>query len=126
MNDGKSFYIAEKLNNIKLNVYGFDNSNNAIYCIYNSAQHSEEKFKDVDILIISDENDPTHHHYTYIKKLNTLLFDQNKHKNATYYCRKCLQGFQIERVLKEHRAACSKVGITTYIMPKPGSVLKFH
>ena len=58
--------------------------------------------------IIDDDYDPdadylatekkkqTKYHYCGIKNLNRLLFDQNKCKNKTDFCDRCLYGFTRE------------------------------
>ena len=64
-----------------------------------------EDMDDSDDEEVIDENyDPdaeepqkeTKYHYCWIKNLNRLLYDQNKHKCKTYFCDRCLYGFTKE------------------------------
>ena len=42
-------------------------------------------------------------HYTLIKDLNRLLFDQSKHKERKQFCARCLIGFSREDLLTLNR-----------------------
>ena len=48
----------------------------------------------------------TKYHYCWIKNLNRLLHDQNKHKCKTYFCDRCLGGFTKENLLIKHKEDC--------------------
>ena len=64
----------------------------------------------------------TKYHYCWIKKLNRLLYDQNKHKCKTYFCDRCLYGFTKEDLLIKHKEDCEGINknSTRINMPPEG------
>ena len=69
----------------------------------------------------------TKYHYCGIRKLNRLLADQNKCKNKTYFCDRCLYGFTKEDLLIKHKEDCYGINTssTRIDMPAEGSHIKF-
>ena len=78
-----------------------------------------------------DEAEPkkkeTKYHYCGIRKLNRLLFDQNKCKKKTYFCDRCLYGFTKEDLLIKHKEDCYGINknSTRIDMPPEGSYIRF-
>ena len=78
-----------------------------------------------------DEAEPkkkeTKYHYCGIRKLNRLLADQNKCKNKTYFCDRCLYGFTKEDLLTKHKEDCYGINknSTRIDMPPEGSYIRF-
>ena len=111
---------VERLNNIRINVFGFENKQP--YPIY----VSKEKFKDhIELLLITkDENK----HYALIKDFNKFMYQQTKHKERKHFCMHCLQCFSSERVLNNHKDNCIQLnGIQAVNMPdKDNNILKFN
>ena len=111
---------VEKLNNIAINVLGYD-----------------DKTKNVNILHVSEmdgENMPTFNtilinrgpvsHYCWVKSLSRLLYSQQQSQNNhLYYCVRCLRGFRMERTFQRHstlgRGASSSP--TRIEMPEEGN-----
>ena len=110
----------EKQNNIRINVFGYENKQP--YPIY----ISKEKFEDhIELLLITkDENK----HYVLIKDFNKFMYQQTKHKERKHFCMHCLQCFSSERVLNNHKDNCIQVnGIQAVNMPEKGdNILKFN
>ena len=48
----------------------------------------------------------TIHHNCWIKNLNRLLCDQNKHKCKAYFCDRCLHDFTKEDFIRKHKEDC--------------------
>ena len=123
---------VEKQNNLAINVYGYTMTKKTekitIFPYHLSEQPNE--MARINLLLISedvevdddddneegiiDENyDPdanypepekeTKYHYCWIKNLNRLLYDPNKHKGQTFFCDRCLQGFSREDLLTKHK-----------------------
>ena len=69
----------------------------------------------------------TKYHYCGIKNLDRLLFDQNKCKNKTYFCVRCLYGFTKEDLLIKHKEDCYGINknSTRIDMPPEGSYIRF-
>ena len=51
----------------------------------------------------------TKYHYCWINNLNRLLYDQNKHKEKTHFCDRCLYGFTREDLLIKHKEDCEGI-----------------
>jgi len=44
--------------------------------------------------------------YSYVKRLNALLFDQNRHNESKQFCERCLHRYKREDLLERHREEC--------------------
>ena len=97
---------VKKLNNVELlkELPFYDElsvvKNKKNYLVYLSNQCSNDS---MDLLLIS--NDFTSH-YVYIKDFNRLMFNKAKNKNKKYFSKSCLQCFNNENVLNEHKKDC--------------------
>ena len=49
-------------------------------------------------------------HYTWIKDLNRLLYNQSKHQEHKHFCERCLHGYSREDLLEPHRPECRGIG----------------
>ena len=93
--DKKDFSKIEMKNNICINAFCCENK--LIFPIYNS----DQKFKNfMDSLLVIDQNNL---HYVYIKDFNRCMFHKTKNKNKNYFCKSCLQCFNIKNVLAENK-----------------------
>ena len=108
---------VEKQNNLAINVYGYTVSKKleklTVFPYYISDQASD--MTRINLLLISDEaeeTDKTKYHYCWIKNLNRLLYNQNKHKGQTYFCDRCLYGFTREDLLIKHKEDCLGINKT--------------
>ena len=115
----KQINKIEKQNNIRINVFGYENKQpHPLYI-------SKEKFKDhIELLLITkDENQ----HYVLIKDFNKFMYQQTKHKERKHFCMHCLQCFSSERVLNNHKENCIIInGKQAINMPKKGeNILKY-
>ena len=74
--------------------------------------------------LTTEKKKETKYHYCGIKNLNRLLFDQNKHKDKTYFCDCCLHvyGFTREDLLIKHKEDCYGINknATRIEMPTEG------
>ena len=70
---------VEKLNNLSINVFGFDGKSIIVYQL--SKQPAD--ISRINLMLI-EKDEKTH--YTWIKNFNRLLYDQNKHKEQTHFC----------------------------------------
>ena len=110
----------EHKNQISVNVYGEEN--NIIFPIFISNLQIPSNHH-VDLLYINKESQG---HYILIKDLSKLVGSQiSKNEHKKYFCRRCLQAFTTEAILKKHLESCSKHDIQNIKMPKEGSILKF-
>ena len=91
----KDYCKIEVRNNTRINVFCYENK--VVYPAYLSNQ----KFNDsMDLLLISNEFIS---HYVYIKDFDRLMFNKTKCKGKKYFCKCCLQCFDSEKVLSEHK-----------------------
>ena len=100
---------VEKLNNLAINVYGWERGNVSIYKL---SKQPTTIHKINLMLIEKEENDNVRTHYTWIKSLSRLLYNQNKHRAKTYFCDSCLQPYSREDLLIEHKSNCLGHGVS--------------
>ena len=116
----KQINKIEKQNNIRINVFGYENKQP--YPIY----ISKEKFKDdMNLLLITNDKNK---HYVLIKDFNKFMHNQTKHDGRKHFCMYCLQCFSSERVLNSHKNNCIQINGTQAVnMPEKGdNILKFN
>ena len=67
-------------------------------------------------------------HICLIKDLNKYLYRNNKKKNKTYFCCRCLNSFISEENLNNHKNLCLKYNKKSekLVLPKENSILKFE
>ena len=67
-------------------------------------------------------------HICLIKDLNKYLYRNNRNKNKTYFCSRCLNSFISEENLNNHKNLCLKYNKKSekLILPKEKSILKFE
>ena len=76
----------------------------------------------INLLLMSVETTETvktKYHYCWIKNLNRLLYDQNKHKCQTCFCDRCLYGFIREDLLIKHKEDCLGINNTSTRIEMP-------
>ena len=85
--------------NLALNVFGWENEQVIVHRI------SE---KDGSIprinLMITKKGDNTH--YSYVKRLTALLYDQNRHNESKHFCERYLHGYSRKDLLERHKPEC--------------------
>ena len=117
----KDYNIVEKQNEIRINVFCYNNKKKEPFPIH----LSEEKFEDeMNLLLIEkDENK----HYVLIKDFNKFNYNKTKHKERKHFCMHCMQCFSSERVLNDHKEICMIInGMQAITMPKKGAnILKY-
>ena len=52
-------------------------------------------------LMITKQGDNTH--YSYVKRLTALLYDQNRHNESKHFCERCLHGYKRKELLERHK-----------------------
>ena len=51
------------------------------------------------------------HHYAWVKNINRLLSSSKSHRNQTYFCKRCFQGFIRPDLLEKHSEICQHIPI---------------
>ena len=61
-------------------------------------------------------------HYSLVKRLTALLYDQNRHNESTHFCERCLHGYSKREFLERHKPECKGLmkSPTRTNMPKQG------
>ena len=91
---------VETLNNLAINVYGWENNKVIIHRISNQPPN----VKRINTLIIEQDSKT---HYVWIKHFNRLLGSRNK--KQMFYCERCLIGFTRNDLLEDHLVDCRGV-----------------
>ena len=108
----------EKLNNISINVFGYET--NSTFPIFISEIQADNT---LNLLLISKEEK---RHYVYIKDFNRFMYNKTKHNCKKHFCIHCLQCFNTEEILKNHLENCLIVNKKqNIVMPKKGSKIYF-
>ena len=95
------FSKIEKMNNICINVFGYEDG--MTFPIY----VSDQKLKNsMDFLLVTDGDKS---HSVYIKDFYSFMFHKTKNKNKKYFCKSCLQCFSRENVLTKHKEDCLSI-----------------
>ena len=115
--------VENQNENLSINVFALEKQEDkkTIYPVYISNKNNKEKIT-IDLLFI-ESNENTH--YCLIKDLDSFKYDKNNHKQ--YTCRNCMQAFQKETTLKNHKEICLDNKHCNIILPKKDkNILKFH
>ena len=109
---------VEKQNNLVINVFGWDKGV-IIHRLSERACDAAQARTTVNMLLIEKAGK---FHYTWIKDLNRLLYDQSKHQHRKHFCERCLHGYTREDLLEAHKPDCRGIGQTAVRveMPKAG------
>ena len=114
----KQYNKIEKQNNIRVNVFGYEEKQPYVIHV------SKEKFHSCLNLLFLTKGEVKH--YCLLKDFNKFMYNKTKHKGRKHFCMYCLQGFSSERVLNNHKDICIQVNGTQAInMPGPGSKIAF-
>ena len=107
----------EKQNPLAINVFGWDNAHACV--IIHRLSDAARARTTVNMLLIEKAGK---FHYTWIKDLNRLLYDQSKHQHRKHFCERCLHGYTREDLLEAHKPDCRGIEQTAVRveMPKAG------
>ena len=95
INLDKDLPKLEELNNIKINVYGYDSYTNRPFVIYNDNTRKAKDENILDLLLIRND---TNQHFVLIKNFSRFVrAEGDKHKS--YCCRNCLTYHTLDKEL---------------------------
>ena len=101
--------------NLAINVFGWENERVIVHRI------SEKGGETPRInLMLTKQGENTH--YSYVKRLTALLYDQNRHNESKHFCERCLHGYTTIDLLERHKPECKGLlkSPTRTEMPKQG------
>ena len=102
---------VEHQNDLAINVFGWDKG-----VIVHHVSKQPEDMHRTNLLLIQKAGT---FHYTWIKNLNRLLYDQSKHREKKHFCERCLHGYFREDLLEAHRTECKGIGQTAVRVEMP-------
>ncbi|KAK3757134.1 hypothetical protein RRG08_049801 [Elysia crispata] len=105
------FASVERQNNLAINVFGWDKG----VIVHRLSKQPEEEAR-INLLLIEKTDK---FHYTWIKNLNRLLYDQSKHREQKHFCEHCLHGYKREDLLEDHKPECKGIGQTAVRVEMP-------
>ena len=107
----------ENILKINICILSADENNNIIPMFSSENNHKN----DLNLLYYKD-------HICLIKDLNKYLYRNNRNKNKTYFCCRCLNSYISEENLNNHKKLCLKYNKKSekIILPKEKSILKFE
>ena len=107
----------ENILEINICILSADENNNVIPMFSSENNHKN----DINLFYYKD-------HICLIKDLNKYLYRNNRNKNKTYFCSRCLNSFISEENLNNHKNLCLKYNKKSekLILPKEKSILKFE
>jgi len=105
---------VERRNDLEINVFGWDKG---IVIHYISKQPGD--MARINLLLLERAGK---FHYTWVKNLDRLLYDQSKHRERKHFCERCLHGYSREDLLEAHIPECRGIGQTAVrvVMPEEG------
>ena len=97
--------------NLAINVFGWENEHVVVHRISETPRIN---------LMLTKQGENTH--YSLVKRLSALLFDQSKNSNSKHFCERCLHGYWERELLERHKPECKGLlkSPTRTEMPKEG------
>ena len=111
----------EKNNKISVNILAIENRK--IYICRKGRDYD----RNVNLMLISDVENPNKKHYVAVKSLSRLLSNQkNEHNGLQYFCVNCLNGFEYEIIRNDLYEYCKHQDSVRVEMPtKDKSMVKY-
>ena len=107
--------LERQNHNLAINVFGWENQRVTVHRICEKGG----KIPRIN-LMITKQGENTH--YSYVKRLTALLYDQNKDSDSKHFCERCLHGYSRRELLERHKPECKGLlkSPTRTEMPKQG------
>ena len=121
--DLKQINDFERLNNVCVNVFGYEKNEVYPLRLSNSTEYSSQCT--VNLLLISDYRSEKKH-YCLIKNMSRLLVSQvSKKKEKKFFCLRCLNAFGTQDLLDNHLEVCQDNEAVRIKMPEEGESVSF-
>ena len=101
--------------NLAINVFGWENGHVVVHRISEKGGETPR----INLMLIKQGENT---HYSLVKRLSALLFDQSKNSNSKHFCERCLHGYSRRELLERHKPECKGLlkSPTRTEMPKQG------
>ena len=111
---------VERNNEIGVNILAIENKKTYI------CRKGKDYDRIVNLMLMTDVENPNKKHYVAVKSLSKLLSKQNsKHKEAQHFCSSCLNGFESEIIRDEHYEYCRSKDSVRIEMPTKNPIVKY-
>ena len=116
----------EKEYNISVNLFGHSgNDIHPIKLTKNVRDMHTHMHMHINLLVTSNDEINSSHHYVWIRDFNKLCCGVTKHTSKKHFCMQCIQHFSSEEILQQHIPDCMAINnIQAVQLPKEGSTLK--
>ena len=100
--------------NLAINVFGWEKGQVVVHRISEKGETPRIN------LMLTKQRENTH--YSLVKRLSALLYDQNRHNESKHFCERCLHGYSRRELLERHKPECKGLlkSPTRTEMPKQG------
>ena len=85
--------------NLALNMFGWEKEQVTVHRI----SEKDGSIPRINLMIMKKGNNM---HYSWVKRLTALLYDQNQHKESKHFCECCLHGYIRKDLLERHKPEC--------------------
>ena len=101
--------------NLSINVFGWEDGRVVVHRI-------SEKGGEIPRINLMLTKQGENTHYSYVKRLSALLYDQSRHNESKHFCERCLHGYTKSGLLERHKPECKGLlkNPTRTEMPKQG------
>ena len=101
--------------NLAINVFGWENGRVVVHRISEKCGETPRIN-----LLLTKQGENTH--YSLVKRLSALLYDQVRHNESKHFCERCLHGYSKRELLERHKPECKGLlkSPTRTEMPKQG------
>ena len=101
--------------NLAINVFGWENNRVIVHRISEKGGETPR----INLMLINQGGNT---HYSYVKKLSPLLYDQNRLNESKHFCERFLHGHSRRELLERHKPECKGLlkSPTRTEMPKEG------
>ena len=85
--------------NLALNVFGWENDKVLVHRL----SEKDGRIPRINLMLTTQGDNS---HYSYVKRLTALLYDQTRHNESKHFCERCLHGYSRPELLERHKPEC--------------------
>ena len=91
--------LESQNSNLAINVFGWENGHVVVYRI----SEKGGEIPRINLMLIKQGKNT---HYSLVKRLTALLYDQNRHNESKHFCERCMHGYTTIDLLERHNPEC--------------------
>ena len=85
--------------NLAINVFGWEKGQVVVHRISEKGGEIQR----INLMLIKQGENT---HYSLVKRLTALLYDQHRHNESKHFCERCLHGYKTKDLLERHKPEC--------------------